>query len=134
MLRTAVAAYTRPTGLGGAARQRWASWLAGAPPRAGVAQRVAVVAATPAAAVASAAAGRRAFCAAVEVASKKKAAGSFGSRLRSFLAGFAVAGTLSGYALYFKVQWASEELGAMVREAAARQAAIERRLVALEKR
>mmetsp|Transcript_104430 Transcript_104430/g.248435 ORF Transcript_104430/g.248435 Transcript_104430/m.248435 type:complete len:102 (-) Transcript_104430:31-336(-) len=57
-----------------------------------------------------------------------------GSRLRSFMAGFTVAGTLSGYALYYKVQWANEELAAMVREAAARQAQVERRLSQLENR
>ncbi|CAE8596332.1 unnamed protein product, partial [Polarella glacialis] len=66
------------------------------------------------------------------IVSKPK--GSLGSRLRSFATGFAVAGTMSGYALYFKVQWANEELSAMVREAAARQAQIERRLSALEGR
>ncbi|CAE7209539.1 unnamed protein product, partial [Symbiodinium natans] len=59
---------------------------------------------------------------------------SLGSRLRSFMAGFTVAGTLSGYALYYKVQWANEELAAMVRETAARQAQIERRLSQLDGR
>ncbi|OLP85449.1 hypothetical protein AK812_SmicGene33572 [Symbiodinium microadriaticum] len=46
------------------------------------------------------------------------------------------AGTLSGYALYYKVQWANEELAAMVhvRETAARQAQIERRLSQLDGR
>ena len=57
-----------------------------------------------------------------------------GSRLRSFIGGFTVAGTMSGYALYYKVQWANEELAAMVRETAARQAQIERRLSQLESR
>mmetsp|Transcript_95863 Transcript_95863/g.254648 ORF Transcript_95863/g.254648 Transcript_95863/m.254648 type:complete len:121 (-) Transcript_95863:121-483(-) len=76
----------------------------------------------------------RGFCAAAEAPKPKKSTGSFGSRLRGFLAGFTVAGTLSGYALFFKVQLASEELAATVREAAHRQAQIERRLTALEKR
>uniref|UniRef100_A0A7S0BBI9 Uncharacterized protein n=2 Tax=Pyrodinium bahamense TaxID=73915 RepID=A0A7S0BBI9_9DINO len=77
--------------------------------------------------------GWRAFGAAAETPKIKKT-GSFASRIRSFAAGFAVAGTLSGYALFFKVQMASEELAATVREAAYRQAQIERRLTALEKR
>eukprot|EP00931_Biecheleriopsis_adriatica_P097617 TRINITY_DN71433_c0_g1_i1.p1 TRINITY_DN71433_c0_g1~~TRINITY_DN71433_c0_g1_i1.p1 ORF type:complete len:101 (-),score=21.54 TRINITY_DN71433_c0_g1_i1:62-364(-) len=78
----------------------------------------------------------RSFCAvSTEVVKKKeKAKAPLGSRLRSFVAGFTVAGTLSGYALYYQVQWANEELSAMVREAAARQAAIERRLSMLEGR
>mmetsp|Transcript_67706 Transcript_67706/g.214229 ORF Transcript_67706/g.214229 Transcript_67706/m.214229 type:complete len:117 (-) Transcript_67706:139-489(-) len=95
---------------------------------------------TTAAGLALRAAGRRAapgprgFCAAAEATKAPKATDSFGSRLRSFTAGFAVAGTLSGYALFFKVHLASEELAATVREAAHRQAQIERRLTALEKR
>ncbi|CAE7252302.1 unnamed protein product [Symbiodinium microadriaticum] len=68
----------------------------------------------------------------IEAKPKKKA--PLGSRLRSFIAGFTVAGTLSGYALYYKVQWANEELAAMVRETAARQAQIERRLSQLDGR
>ncbi|CAK9108958.1 unnamed protein product [Durusdinium trenchii] len=48
-----------------------------------------------------------------DVKPTKKARSSLGSRLRSFLAGFTVAGTLSGYAIYYKVQWANEELAAM---------------------
>ena len=56
-----------------------------------------------------------------------------GSRLRSFTMGFAVAGTVSGLALYFQVQTANEELSAMVRDVAAKQAQLERRLAALEK-
>eukprot|EP00441_Pelagodinium_beii_P015214 CAMPEP_0197653438 /NCGR_PEP_ID=MMETSP1338-20131121/35504_1 /TAXON_ID=43686 ORGANISM="Pelagodinium beii, Strain RCC1491" /NCGR_SAMPLE_ID=MMETSP1338 /ASSEMBLY_ACC=CAM_ASM_000754 /LENGTH=96 /DNA_ID=CAMNT_0043228549 /DNA_START=42 /DNA_END=332 /DNA_ORIENTATION=+ len=78
----------------------------------------------------------RGFCAvSTEVAAKKaKPKAPLGSRFRSFVTGFTVAGTLSGYALYYKVQWANEELSAMVREAAARQAQIERRLSALEGR
>eukprot|EP00413_Alexandrium_margalefii_P023276 CAMPEP_0204564258 /NCGR_PEP_ID=MMETSP0661-20131031/34781_1 /ASSEMBLY_ACC=CAM_ASM_000606 /TAXON_ID=109239 /ORGANISM="Alexandrium margalefi, Strain AMGDE01CS-322" /LENGTH=118 /DNA_ID=CAMNT_0051571887 /DNA_START=79 /DNA_END=435 /DNA_ORIENTATION=- len=97
---------------------------------------------TSATGLAPGAAGRRAvlglrgFCAApaAEVPKPKVKTATFGSRLRSFAAGFAIAGTLSGYALFFKVQLASEELAAAVREAAYRQSQIERRLTALEKR
>mmetsp|Transcript_7158 Transcript_7158/g.9260 ORF Transcript_7158/g.9260 Transcript_7158/m.9260 type:complete len:115 (-) Transcript_7158:339-683(-) len=76
--------------------------------------------------------GLRGFCAKAE-APKPKKTGSLASRLLSFAAGAAVAGTLAGYALFFKVHLASEELAATVREAAYRQAQIERRLAALEK-
>ncbi|CAE7597979.1 unnamed protein product [Symbiodinium pilosum] len=69
-----------------------------------------------------------------DVKPQVKPKSSLGSRLRSFITGFTVAGTLSGYALYYKVQWANEELAAMVREAAARQAQIERRLSQLDGR
>mmetsp|Transcript_20176 Transcript_20176/g.56230 ORF Transcript_20176/g.56230 Transcript_20176/m.56230 type:complete len:115 (+) Transcript_20176:110-454(+) len=82
----------------------------------------------------------RSFCAPAVVEKKaeapkaapKKSSGGFGSRVKSFAVGFALASAASGYALFFKVQLASEELAAMVREAAARQAQIERRLAALE--
>eukprot|EP00438_Fugacium_kawagutii_P011749 Skav222923 [mRNA] locus=scaffold1489:312728:315284:+ [translate_table: standard] len=83
-----------------------------------------------------AAASRRTFSeVTTEVKQPAKAARTtLGSRLRSFIMGFTVAGTMSGYALYYKVQWTNEELAAMVRETAARQAVIERRLSQLESR
>merc|ERR1712061_314980 len=61
----------------------------------------------------------RGFCAAVGV---PKTSTSFGSRLMSFATGFTIASTLAGYTLFFKVHETSEELSAMVRDAAARQA------------
>merc|ERR1712008_118258 len=79
----------------------------------------------------------RAFCAVVEAAPRKAGTGKAGagiaSRLRSFGVGFTVAGILSAYALYFKVEWANEELSAMMREVMHRQAQIERRLAVLER-
>mmetsp|Transcript_102059 Transcript_102059/g.202614 ORF Transcript_102059/g.202614 Transcript_102059/m.202614 type:complete len:100 (+) Transcript_102059:67-366(+) len=78
--------------------------------------------------------GQRAFCALVEAAPRKAAGAGLASRLRSCATGFMFAGTLSAYALYFKVQWHNEELSAMIREAAHRQAQIERRLAVLERR
>ncbi|CAL1149146.1 unnamed protein product [Cladocopium goreaui] len=79
---------------------------------------------------------RRSFSEVTTEVKQPKAAArtTLGSRLRSFIMGFTVAGTLSGYALYYKVQWTNEELAAMVRETAARQAQIERRLSQLESR
>eukprot|EP00927_Polykrikos_kofoidii_P028307 TRINITY_DN24737_c0_g1_i1.p1 TRINITY_DN24737_c0_g1~~TRINITY_DN24737_c0_g1_i1.p1 ORF type:complete len:142 (+),score=28.46 TRINITY_DN24737_c0_g1_i1:63-428(+) len=89
---------------------------------------------------------RRALCAktdtAVSVAAKSEVAkpeakpkvvSTFGSRLRSFSFGFAVAGTLTSYMLFMKVQWASEELNAMLRDVALRQAKNEAKLAQLER-
>mmetsp|Transcript_68773 Transcript_68773/g.165058 ORF Transcript_68773/g.165058 Transcript_68773/m.165058 type:complete len:112 (+) Transcript_68773:62-397(+) len=56
------------------------------------------------------------------------------ARLRSFLLGFSVATALASYAIVVKVHWTAEELNSVVREAAGKQASIEKRLAALEKR
>mmetsp|Transcript_68772 Transcript_68772/g.165055 ORF Transcript_68772/g.165055 Transcript_68772/m.165055 type:complete len:112 (+) Transcript_68772:62-397(+) len=56
------------------------------------------------------------------------------ARLRSFLMGFSVAAAVASYAVVVKVQWFAEEMNFIVAEAAGRQANIERRLAALEKR
>lgn len=56
----------------------------------------------------------------------------FGKRLKSFTFGFTGAGLIAAGLLFVQVQMQGEELQGMVREAASRQAAIERRLAALE--
>eukprot|EP00927_Polykrikos_kofoidii_P015386 TRINITY_DN1682_c0_g1_i1.p1 TRINITY_DN1682_c0_g1~~TRINITY_DN1682_c0_g1_i1.p1 ORF type:complete len:110 (-),score=20.63 TRINITY_DN1682_c0_g1_i1:82-411(-) len=91
-------------------------------------------------------AGQRAFSdkagTAVEVASQpaaatkkaaQKPASGFTVRLRSFAYGFLISGAIGSYMLVTHVQWATDELTELIRDAANRQSRIERRLDALEK-
>mmetsp|Transcript_17427 Transcript_17427/g.31417 ORF Transcript_17427/g.31417 Transcript_17427/m.31417 type:complete len:102 (+) Transcript_17427:75-380(+) len=56
------------------------------------------------------------------------------ARLRSFFLGFGTATVLASYIIIVRVQWQAEELNSIVREAASKQAHLERKLAALEER